>query len=245
MGRSFIQSHQSTTQGLLSERQHFKNNDFANSVKNLSKVDDVKNTIPTNIIKINDKNLINSKSFIFKSDKVNKSKIIFKNYNYKVINTQLGSIKPQNLLQNCVEKNEITRTDRFKRRIKLIKGNDTEKSVNMNNLNQTQNILNLTCKNNNYNGNPFRESNDNYLNPKKSSNKLENHKFHEIKSTSCEKDNKKIQNHKEKNHISYKIDNKVQDKLIACTSMRNINLSKKIHIINKDSHDKKKKDKNS
>ena len=81
----------------------------------MSKVDDDKNTIPTNIIKINDKNLINSRSFIFKSDKVNKSKIIFKNYNYKVINTQLVNIKPKNLLQNGVEKNEITRTDRFKR----------------------------------------------------------------------------------------------------------------------------------
>ena len=155
------------------------------------------------------------------------------------------NIKPKNLLQNGVEKNEITRTDRFKRRIKLIKGNDNEKSININNLNQSQNILNLTCKNNNYNGNPFRESNDNYLCSKKSSNRLENHKFHEIKSTSCEKDNKKIQNHKDKNHISYKIDNRVQDKLITCTSMRNINLSKKIHIINKDSYNKKEQEKNS
>ena len=245
LGKSFIQSHQNTSQSLLSERHHFKNNDIMNSVKNLSKVDDDKNTIPTNIIKINDKNLINSRSFIFKSDKVNKSKIIFKNYNYKVINTQLVNIKPKNLLQNGVEKNEITRTDRFKRRIKLIKGNDNEKSININNLNQSQNILNLTCKNNNYNGNPFRESNDNYLCSKKSSNRLENHKFHEIKSTSCEKDNKKIQNHKDKNHISYKIDNGVQDKLITCTSMRNINLSKKIHIINKDSYNKKEQEKNS
>ena len=170
----------------------------------MSKVDETKNTISNNVIKINDKNLINSRSFIFKSDKVNKSKIIFKNYNYKVINSQLGNIKPKNLLQNGVEKNDSTGTDRFKRRFKLIKGNETEKNINMNNLNQSQNILNLTCKNNNYNGNPFRESNDNYLYSKKSSNRLENHKFHEIKSTSCEKDNKKIQNHKDKNHISIK-----------------------------------------
>lgn len=230
LGKSFIQSHQSTSQSLLSERQNFKNNELTNSVKTLSKVDDSKNTIPSNIIKINDKNLINSRSFIFKSDKVNKSKIIFKNYNYKVINSQLGSIKPKNLLQNGVEKNESTKVERFKKKIKIIKGNDTEKSINMNNLNQSQNALNLTCKNNNYNGNPFRESNDNYLYPKKLSNRFENHKFHEIKSTSREKDNKKIQNHKDKNHISYKIDNKTQDKLITYTSMRNINILKKKFI---------------
>ena len=131
---------------------------------------------------------------------------------------------PKNLLQNGIEKNENIKTDRFKRRFKLIKGNDTDKN---NNISQNQDILNLTCKNKNYNGNPFRENNNDYLYPKKSSNRFENHKFHEIKSTSCEKNDKKIQNHRDKNHISYKIDIKDKDKLIACTSMRNINISKK------------------
>ena len=245
MNMSFIQPHQINSQSLLSESQYNKNYDLTKSVNNLSKVDDSKNTLTNNIIKINDKNMINSGSYIFKSDKVNKSKIIFKNYNYKVISTQYGNIKPQNLLQNVVEKKESTKTDRFKRRIKLIKGNDIDKNINMNNFHQSQNILNLTCKNSNYNGNPFKEdNNNNYHYLKKSNNKFENHKFHEIKSTSCEKNDKKVQNHKDKNHISYKIDNKGQDRVIACTSMRNINLSKKIHIINKNSDDKKEQKKN-
>ena len=50
--------------------------------------------------------------------------------------------------------------------------------------------------------------------------------------------------HRDKNHISYKIDIKEKDKLIACTSMRNINISKKMHIINKDNDNKKEQEKN-
>ena len=241
LGRSIIQSHQNTSQCLLSERQHNKNYDLTKSFKNISKIEDSKNSLTNNIIKINDKHLVNGGNDLFKSDKVNKSRIIFKNYNYKVTNSQYRNIMPKNLLQNGVEKNENIRAGGFKRRFKLIKGNDTDKN---NNINQNQDILNLTCKNNNYNGNPFRENNNDYLYPKKSSNKFENHKFHEIKSTSCEKNDKKIQNHRDKNHISYKIDIKEKDKLIACTSMRNINLSKKIYIINKDNDNKKEQEKN-
>ena len=69
---------------------------------------------------------------------------------------------------------------------------------------------------------------------RKTNNRYENHKFHEINSTSCEKNNKIIQNQKENNHISYKIENKAENKIIAPSSMRCINLKRKINYLKKE-----------
>ena len=228
-GQSFIQS---TSQRLLLENRII-NVDLTKSVNNLEKLDDSKNTIQNNIIKINDKNLINNKNFYFKSDKVNKNKIIFKNYDYKVINSQNGDNQQKNLISKEKIKNENIRIDRFKRRIRIIKGNEKDKNNNINNMQQSQDLSILSNKNNIIIGNPFRNDCNNIYRSKRRSNRAANYKFHEIKSTSCEKNNFKIQNHKDNNHISFKIDNKRCNQLIASTSMRNINLTNKININDK------------
>ena len=227
-GLSFVQS---TSQSLLLEKNN--NVDLTKSVNNLSKFEDSKNIIQKNIIKISDKNIINNKNSLFKSEKVNKNKNIFNNYDYKEINSQKGNIQPNKLLSNEPIKIENIKIDRFKRRLRIIKGNEEDKNNIFNNMQKSQDLSAISNKNNIIIGNPFRDVSSNIYHSKRRSNRAINHKFHEIKSTSCEKNNYKIQNHKEKNHISYKIDNKGHNQLIASTSMSNINLINKINIIDK------------
>ena len=228
IGHSFIQS---TSQRLLLEKNN--NVDLTKSVNNLTKLKDSKNTIQNNIIRINDKNIINNKNSVFKSEKVNKNKNIFNNYDYKQINSQNSNNQSNKLLLNEQAKIENIKIDRFKRRIRILKGNEEDKNNNINNMQKSQDLSVLSNKNNIMIGNPFRDVSSNIYQSKRRSNRAVNHKFHEIKSTSCEKNNCKIQNHKEKNHISYKIENKAHNQLIASTSMRNINFINKINIIDK------------
>ena len=163
------------------------------------------------------KNFINNDSFIFKSDKTNKNKFIFKNYNYKAINSTNDNIK-----ENNINNKEDIKSDRLRTKIKIIKRYRRDKN---NADNKSQDISNLN-KTNNKEGNPFKEKID-YYQIKKINNRYGNHKYHEIKSTSCGKNDNLIQNHKNNNHICYKIENKGAPRMRASTSMNNIKLLEK------------------
>ena len=224
-GKSFINSRKNISQ--------ITNTD--NNINDLSKINEqnIQSNKNNNIIKLNNnKNLINNRSFIFKSDKVNKNRIIFNNYNYKVVNSQKNIIPQKNVNQK-EDKKDDTRADRLRARIKIIKRYKAEKN-NVDNTYQSQEITNLSNINNNE-GNPFKDK-INYIQIKKF-NRYGNHKYHEIKSTSCEKNI--ILNHKDKNHISYKIENKQPSQLIISTSMNNLKFFKN-RINNEKSPDNKK-----
>ena len=217
--RSYNPSNQNASKNLETEKKN--NKDLKNPVNSSINVKNSKNIINNNIAISNDKNIFNNRKFILNSDKSNKSQIIYKNYNYKEINTKNNDIRQKN--ESPKEKVVYLKTERFKKRIELNKSNDITK---------IEELPSLIVKNKK-NENPFR-SNNNCNNLRKTSNRYENHKFHEINSTSCEKNNKIIQNQKENNHISYKIENKAENKIIAPSSMRYINLKRKINYLKKE-----------
>ena len=232
LGSSFILSNNNISRSLIKEKKN--NEDLRNPVINLINKENSKNSINDNKTKLNDKNIINNnKKFIFKSDKANKSKIIFKNYDYKEIKAKNYNIKQKNEMQK--EKMEDLKSERFKKRTELNKTYEEEKNYN-NNIKKEENIRNIkgikiNCEN------PFRDNN-NYYNSKNLNNRYNNHKFHEIKSTSCDKNNKKMLNYKNNNqklnyNISNNIEKKVEDKNIASSSMRYINLRRKMNYLNK------------
>ena len=225
-GKTFIQSQRNISTSINSEN---VNNVLAKSNNDLSKINEQKNPSQSNIIKLNNKNFINNDSFIFKSDKTNKNKFIFKNYNYKAINSTNDNIK-----ENNINNKEDIKSDRLRTKIKIIKRYRRDKN---NADNKSQDISNLN-KTNNKEGNPFKEK-INYYQIKKINNRYGNHKYHEIKSTSCGKNNNLIQNHKNNNHICYKIENKGAPRMRASTSMNNIKLLEK--EINSDKVDDNKK----
>lgn len=236
-GRSFIQTHQSTSQSLLSEPQS-NNIELKKSVNNFINSEKSIKSTKNHAINLNSKNFVNNRSHIYQSDKGNKSKMIYKNYNCIGINSAKNDGNQNILIQKENTKNENLNTGRLLRRYKIIKGKEEDKRNN--NVLKNQDISKLNNKNNK-DSNPFRDNdNNNYY----CSKKLNNHKFHEIKSTSSEKNTGKIEEHKYKNYISPNNDNKLNNHLIASTSMRNLNIAKKINIIYKN-HDNKKQIENS
>ena len=239
-GRQFIQSHQNTSQNLLSEIQNINNNGSMKSVINSNKYDDSKNKVPNKIIKLGNMNLNNYENSIYKSERTNKSQIIFKNHNYKVINSQNNdqNEKKQNLKE--IPKKDNLKTDVFKRKNQINKQFEGDKITN-DKINQGHDIQNFTNVNKK-NENPFRDTKD-FYNSRKITNKYDNHKFHEIKSTSVEKNNKFMQYQKDKNIISYKIDNKAQNQVMANSSLKYINIRRKMNKDNKEKDADKKEEK--
>ena len=239
-GRSFIQSHQSTSQSLISEGKNNKNynNDLTKTVNNLSKLEDSKNEVRNSITKLRDKNLINNKSFLLKSDKVNKSKIIFENPKYKLINSQNNNINLKKNISNEVQKKQNLKSDRFSRRNIITERIEGDKIGN-DKINQGQEIANLNAISINKKAeNPFRDKNE-FHNYKRINNKYGNHRFHEIQSSSCEKKIKIIQENKDNINISYKVDNKYYNHPITSSSMRYINMRRKTNNNKEKEPDKK------
>lgn len=238
LGKSMIQSHKNKYKSYISDKQ--------NNIANLNKtvinsiiVEDTKHNTKNNLIKLNDKNLVNNRSFIYKSDKLNKTKNIFPKDNQKDINSPQNKINQNESIAKEIDKIEGLKLDRFKRRNKYAKKVEGDNN-NLNHVSQGYEILNLTNTNKN-DGNPFRDQ-INYFYPKKINNRYENHRFHEISSTSCEKNIKIPQNHKEKKNykISNKADNKENNQLMSCSSMRYIHLRRRINGIDNNKEKEKK-----
>ena len=237
--RSLIQSNQSTSQSLFSEKQ--KNHyDSSKPINNLNNLEVAKDEDKKNTIKLKDKNLINSRSFIFNSEKINHNKIIFQNCEYKGINSPNNDLKQKKPSTKEIPKIEYLNTERFKRRYRFAKKNEGDNN-NINHITQDPEKLNLT-NNNKIDENPFRDS-YNYYYHKKSNNRFENHKFHEIKSTSREK-NIKRDTHQKENKINYKADNRVQNPLFINSSMRYLNLRTRFNNLDKDKNSDDKNEKN-
>ena len=235
LGKSFIKSKKSILQNINTDNNI---NNLTKSVNDLNKLKEQKNQ--NNINKLNNnKILINNRSFIFKSDKVNQFKTNFKNYNYKVVNSQNNNIQQKNINEKDDKKEDI-KTDRQRIRAKILKKYKVDKN-NLDNTYQNNEIANLTNTNINK-GNPFKDK-INYNQIKSINNRYGNHKYHEIKSTSCEKDNNLILNHKDKNHISHQIENKQPSHLII-SSMDNLKLFKNEIISEKSLNNNNKLNKN-
>ena len=238
--RSLIQSNQSTSQSLFSEKQknRYDSNKPNNSLNNL---EDAKDEGKKNTIKLKDKNLVNSRSFIFNSEKINHNKITPQNCEYKGINSPNNDLKQKKPSTKEIPKIEYLNTERFKRRYRFSKKNEGDNN-NINHITQDPEKLNLT-NNNKIDENPFRDS-YNYYYHKKSNNRFENHKFHEIKSTSREKNIKKDTHQKENKIINYKADNRVQNPLFINSSMRYLNLRTRFNNLDKDKNSDDRNEKN-
>lgn len=232
-GRSFIQSHQSTSQSLISEikSNNYINHDSTKTDNNLMRNEDSKNTMKNSVLKIKNINPINYKSYIYKSDKANKTKMIFDNDNNKVMNSKNNNINQNKPNQKEDPNKDNLKTGRFNRRNIMNKKFEGEK-INNDKINQGQDNQN-SISTNRKDENPFRDKNEFYKS-KRINNRFGNHKFHEINSTSCEKNNKSVKENKEKNNISNNIEIKSHNQQVSCSSMRYFNLRRKFHNANKE-----------
>ena len=225
-GRSFIQSRQSTSQSLISEikNNNYIKHDSTKTDNNLMHNEDTKKTMKNSVLKIKDINPINYKSYIYKSDKANKSKMIFEIEKNKIINSKNNNMNQNMPYQKEDPKKDNLKAGRFNRRNitnkkleedkisndKIIKGQDNQNSISTNRRDE----------------NPFSNKNEFYKS-KRINNRFGNHKFHEINSTSCEKNNKSIKENKDKNNISNNIDIKSHNQQVSCSSMRYFSLRRK------------------
>ena len=124
-------------------------------------------------INLNSKNFVNNRSHIYQSDKGNKSKMIYKNYNCIGINSAKNDGNQNILIQKENTKNENLNTGRLLRRYKIIKGKEEDKRNN--NVLKNQDISKLNNKNNK-DSNPFRDNDNNNYYCSKKLNKKREHK---------------------------------------------------------------------